>query len=147
MNFSGSFSPIIVVESALSELLRDGRTREVEAVGKKLSASGDRGEPGFVAVGLVPARFLGVTSCEELCAVTMKGSLLGPRSCAADNEGRSRHLGATVPLISGSESRSSPLTDGPDERGVLPSGAAGGGTADSPVLKSVDPLPLRFRRM
>jgi len=64
MNFSGSLSSIIIVESALRELFRDGRSRVVEVVDmdKKLSASGDRGEPGFVAVGLVPARCLGVMS-------------------------------------------------------------------------------------
>lgn len=141
MNFSASLSSIIIVESALRELLRDGKGRAVEVVGKKLSASGDRGEPGFVADGLVPARCLGVMSCEGVCAVTTKGCLPWPRSCAADKEGRRRRRGATDPLIFGNEVRSSPFTDGPEETGVLSS------TADSTVLASVDPLPLRFRRM
>jgi hypothetical protein len=64
----------------------------------------------------------------------MKGAL---RSCAAENEGRKRRRAAIDPLTSGNEARSSSFTD-----------AAGEGeeTADSVVLTSVDPLPLRFRR-
>ena len=74
----------------------------------------------------------------------MKGAL---RSCAAENEGRKRRRVAIDPLTSGNEARSSPFTDGPEET-VLPTGGAGEGeeSADSVVLTSVDPLPLRFRR-
>jgi hypothetical protein len=75
----------------------------------------------------------------------MKGAL---RSCAAENEGRKRRRAAIDPLTSGNEARSSSFTDGPEETPLLPTGAAGEGeeTADSVVLTSVDPLPLRFRR-
>lgn len=75
----------------------------------------------------------------------MKGAL---RSCAAENEGRKRRRVAIDPLTSGNEARSSPFTDGPEETVLPPGGGAGEGeeSADSVVLTSVDPLPLRFRR-
>ena len=144
VTFSGSVSSFIV-ESAFRELLRDGGARKTEAVGPKLSDSGDRIEPDAATVGLVPARFLDVVSCDEACVVTMKGAL---RSCAAENEGRKRRRAAIDPLTSGNEARSSPFTDGPEETRELPTGAAGEGeeSIDSVVLTSVDPLPLRFRR-
>jgi hypothetical protein len=143
VSFPGSVSSSIV-ESAFRELLRDGGARKTEAVGPKLSDSGDRIELDAATVGLVPARFLDV-SCGEECVVTISGAL---RSCAAENEGRKRRRAAIDPLTSGNEARSSPFTDGPEETRVLPRGAAGEGkeTADSVVLTSVDPLPLRFRR-
>jgi hypothetical protein len=132
-----------IVESALRELLRDGGALKPEIVGPKLSDSGDRVELDAAVVELVPARLLDVVSCEEVCVVTMKGAL---RSCAAENEGRKRRRPATDPPTSGNEARSSPFNDGPEETGVLPRGADGGVAADSAVLTSVDPLPLRFRR-
>jgi hypothetical protein len=144
VSFPASVSSF-VVESAFRELLRDGGARKTEAVGPKLSDSGDRIEPDAATVGLVPARFLDVVSCEGVCVVTIKGAF---RSCAAENEGRKRRRAAIDPLTSGSEARSSPFTDGPEETRVLPTGAPGEGeeTPDSVVLTSVDPLPLRFRR-
>jgi len=121
VSFSGSASSFI----AFNELLRDGGARKTEAVGAKLSDSGDRVELDAATVGLVPDRFLDVVSC-EVCVVTIKGAL---RS-------------------SGNEARSSPFTDGPEETVLPPGGAPGEGeeSADSVVLTSVDPLPLRFRR-
>lgn len=140
VSFSGS-GPSFIFESALRELLRDGGARRPEIVGPKVSDSGDRAELDVVVVvGLVPARFLDVVSCEEVCVVTMKGAL---RSWAAENEGRKRRLAATDPLTSGNEGTLSPFNDGPVETGVLPRGEA---TAVSVVLTSVEPLPLRFRR-
>ena len=53
-------------ESAFRELLRDGGARMTEAVGPKLSDSGDRIELDDAMVGLVPARFLDGVSCEEV---------------------------------------------------------------------------------
>jgi len=145
VTFSGSVSSF-VDESAFRELLRDGGARTTEAVGPKLSDSGDRIELDDATVGLVPARFLDGASCEDVWVVTMKGVF---RSCAAENEGRKRRRAAIDPLTSGNEARSSSFTD-PEETPLLPRGAAGEGegeeTADSVVLTSVDPLPLRFRR-
>lgn len=146
VSFSGSVSSF-ADESALRELLRDGGARTTEAMGPKLSDSGDRIEPDDATVGLVPARFLDGVSCEEVCVVTMKGVF---RSCAAENEGRKRRRAAIDPLISGNEARSSSFADGPEEGALLPRVVAGAGggkeTADSVVLTSVDPLPLLFRR-
>lgn len=141
VSFPGSVSSFIA-ESAFRELLRDGGARKTEAAGAKLSDSGDL---DAAPVGVVPARFLDVVSCEEVCVVTMKGAL---RSCAAENEGRKRRRAAIDPLTSGNEARSSPFMDGPEETRVPPTSVAGEGgeTADSVVLTSVDPLPLRFRR-
>lgn len=132
-------------ESAFRELLRDGGARMTAAAVPKLSDSGDRIALDDTTVGLVPARFLDGGSCEEVWVVTMKGVL---RSCAAENEGRKRRRAAIDPLTSGNEARSSSFTDGSEETALLPEGAAGEGeeTADSVVLTSVDPLPLRFRR-
>ena len=62
VNFPGSVSSFI----AFSELLRDGGARKAEAVGAKLSDSGDRVELDAATVGLVPDRFLDVVSCEEV---------------------------------------------------------------------------------
>jgi len=122
VSFSGSVLSF-VVERAFRELLRNGGALKPEIVGPKLSDSGDRVELGVVVVGLVPARFLDVVSC-GVCVVTMKGPLR-----RSDNE-----------------ASPSPFSDGPDETGVLPRGAAGDGPAGSVVLTSVEPLPLRFRR-
>jgi hypothetical protein len=139
VSFSGS-GPSFIFESALRELLRDGGARRPEIVGPKVSDSGDRAELDVVEVGLVPARFLDVVSCEEVCVVTIKGAL---RSWAAENEGRKRRLAATDPLTSGNEGTLSPFSDSPVETGVLPRGEV---TGVSVVLTSVEPLPLRFRR-
>jgi hypothetical protein len=62
VSFPGSVSSFI----AFSELLRDGGARKAEAVGAKLSDSGDRVELDAATVGLVPDRFLDVVSCEEV---------------------------------------------------------------------------------
>jgi len=134
VSFSGS---VLSLERAFRELLRNGGALKPEIVGPKLSDSGDRVELGVVVVGLVPARFLDVVSC-GVGVVTMKGPF---RSWAAENEGRKRRRAANDPLTSGNEESPSPFSDGPDETGVLPRGAAG-----SVVLTSVEPLPLRFRR-
>jgi hypothetical protein len=143
VSLSGS-GPSFIFESALRELLRDGGARRPEIVGPKVSDSGDRAELDVVVVGLVPARFLDVMSCEGVCVVTMKGPL---RSWAAENEGRKRRLAATDPLTSGNEGRLSPFSGAPFEIGVPPRGEADEATTDSVVLTSVEPLPLRFRRL
>lgn len=115
VSFSGS---VLSFERAFRELLRNGGALKPEIVGPKLSDSGDRVALGVVVVGLVPARFLDVVSC-GVGVVTMKGPF----------------------RRSGNEASPSPFSEGPDETGVLPRGAAG-----SVVLTSVEPLPLRFRR-
>jgi len=142
VSLSGS-GPSFIFERALRELLRDGGARRPEIVGPKVSDSGDRAEFDVVVVGLVPARFLGVASCEEVCVATMKGAL---RSWAAENEGRKRPRAATDPLTSGNAGRLSSFSDGPVETSVLPGDVVDEVTADSVVLTSVEPLPLRFRR-
>lgn len=75
VSFSTSVSSFIV-ESALRELLRDGRARTAAAdvVGPKLSDSGDRMELATAVAGFVPARFLDVVSCVEVGVVTVNGA-------------------------------------------------------------------------
>jgi hypothetical protein len=65
VSFSESVSSF-AGESAFRELLRDGGARTTEAVGPKLSDSGDRIELDDAEVGLVPDRFLDGVSCEEV---------------------------------------------------------------------------------